>query len=132
LTAAATRRLRLTHAQKLLRKRDFDATFAGGRRISDAMFMLTIKSSGPTSQAPATARIGLAISAKTIGNAVARNIVRRAVRESFRLHQHELPVVDIVVSARAGARNAPRAQLRSSLDQLWQRVSRQCAPSPAG
>ena len=94
------------------------------------MFLLTIKT--PAAGAPATARIGLAIAAKTIGNAVARNRVRRTVRESFRLQQHALPPVDIVVAARAAARAATRAQLRASLTQLWQRVSIQCAPSSAG
>jgi ribonuclease P protein component len=121
--------LTLKRTQRLLRKVDFDAAFAGGRRISDPMFLLTIKK--PVGVAAPTARIGLAIAAKTIGNAVARNRVRRTVRESFRLHQHELPAVDIVVSARHAARAATRAQLCSSLVQLWQRVSTSCAPSSA-
>jgi ribonuclease P protein component len=126
---AAARPLKLTRAQRVLRKADFDAAFAGGRRVSDAMFVLTIKA--PLPQTIGSARIGLAIAAKTIGNSVARNRVRRTIRESFRLHQHELPAVDIIVAARAPARGAERARLRASLTQLWQQVIRQCAPSSA-
>lgn len=115
----------------MLRKTEFDAAFAGGRRIADAMFVLTIKAPLPPPAGKPRARIGLAIAARTIGNSVARNRVRRTVRESFRLHQHELPAVDIIVSARAPARSAERARLRASLSQLWQQVIRQCAPSSA-
>jgi RNase P protein component len=48
------------------------------------------------------------------------------------LRQHELPHVDLVVSARPRAREATPAQLRASLDGLWDKVKVQCAPSPCG
>ncbi len=119
-------------AQRVLRKPEFDAAFAGGRRISDAMFLLIVKSVEPHAGKTARARVGLAVAAKTIGNAVARNRVRRTIRESFRLHQHALPAVDIVVSARSAAKVASNAQLRSSLETLWQKVAKLCAASSAG
>ncbi len=47
-----------------------------------------------------TARLGV-VTGKTVGNAVARNRARRLMRESFRLHQHELAgPVDLVLVAR--------------------------------
>lgn len=115
----------------MLRKPDFDAAFAGGRRISDAMFLMIVNNLGPQAGAASRARVGLAVAARTIGNAVARNRVRRAIRESFRLHQHELPCVDIVVSARSAAKTASNAQLRASLEVLWHKVVKQCAASSA-
>ena len=48
-------------------------------------------------------RIGLAVAVRIAGGSVQRNRIRRVIRESFRLHQHELPVADLVVSARARA-----------------------------
>ena len=47
-----------------------------------------------------TARLGV-VTGKKVGNAVARNRARRLLRESFRLHQHELAgPVDLVLVAR--------------------------------
>ena len=74
-------------------------------------------------------RLGLAVASKLAGGSVERNRIRRVVRESFRLHQHELPAVDIVVNARSGARNADNASIVRSLERHWQAVSKQCAQS---
>lgn len=51
-------------------------------------------------------RLGLAIGLKAAGGAVARNRMRRQVRESFRRHQRQLAGLDVVVSVprRAGGR----------------------------
>ena len=70
------------------------------------------------------ARIGLSISAKAVGNAVSRNRIKRVIRESFRLHQKQLPNIDIVVNARAPARTAPNLQLTHSLELLWAKLAR--------
>lgn len=74
-------------------------------------------------------RLGLAIAARTVGNSVARNRIRRIVRESFRLRQLALPAIDLVVSARNEARSASAAELRADLDQLLDRVISRCAQS---
>lgn len=109
---------------RLRRKSDFDATYARGRRLGDEYFGVT--ASRNEAGAP---RLGMAVAVRVAGNAVGRNRIRRLVRESFRLHQRELPPVDLVVSARAAARAAPRAALNRSLEVLWRRVGEQCAPS---
>jgi ribonuclease P protein component len=50
--------------------------------------------------AGASTRLGV-VTSKKVGNAVARNRARRLMRESFRLHQHELQgVIDLVLVAR--------------------------------
>jgi ribonuclease P protein component len=69
------------------------------------------------------ARLGLAIAARTVGNAVSRNRVKRQVREQFRLQRDALPPVDIVISARQGARDAPAAELRAALQRLWKQIN---------
>lgn len=109
---------------RLRSKLQFDAVYAGGRRLDDRFFALRVKANGL-----AHARVGLAVAVKTAGNAVKRNRLRRLIRESFRLAQHELPAVDIVVAAKFAAAGAPASSLRDSLATLWKRVASTCASS---
>lgn len=88
------------------------------------MFAVFVRSNGGTQ-----ARLGLSIAARVIGGAVRRNRLKRLIRESFRQHQHELPAVDIVINARAGARNADNAAIARSLERHWRTVSERCAAS---
>ncbi len=64
----------------------------------------------------------MAVAVRTVGNAARRNRIRRIVRESFRLHQHELPAVDVIVNARAAARDADNDKLFASLKRLWGQI----------
>lgn len=108
--------------RRIRRKTDFDAIHARGRRVGNDLFGATARANdarGP--------RLGLAVSVKVAGSAVERNRIRRMIRESFRLHQHELPAVDVVVSARSRARGTAGAELRASLQALWGEVVKQCA-----
>ena len=64
----------------------------------------------------------MAVGVKLVGSAVRRNEIRRAIRECFRLHQHELPAADIFVSARAACRTARNAEISASLTRLWGQI----------
>jgi ribonuclease P protein component len=118
------RRLRFGPKLRLRSKLQFDAMYAAGRRIDDRFFGLRVKPNGLDHP-----RIGLAVAVKTAGSGVARNRLRRLVKESFRLAQHQLPAVDIVVAAKFPAAEAPATTLRASLATLWQRVASSCASS---
>lgn len=117
-------RLQLGADHRLRSKPQFDSVYAGGRRVDDRFFALRVKPNDLGHP-----RIGLAVAVRTAGNAVLRNRLRRLIRESFRLTQHELPPVDIVVAAKFPAREAPAPALRASLATLWKRVAAQCASS---
>ena len=71
-------------------------------------------------------RLGLAIPKKHIKRAVGRNRIRRVVRESFRLNQHQLPAVDFVVIAKGGSGEISKEELVKLLGKLWQRIVRRC------
>jgi ribonuclease P protein component len=113
-----------TPAQRLHNKSDFDRVYKDARRFADAMFAIFVRPNGG-----AKARLGLSVAAKIIGGAVRRNRIKRLVRESFRLHQHEFPAVDIVVNARFGARDADNPAVVRSLEKHWRAIAKSCAPS---
>jgi ribonuclease P protein component len=102
---------------RLLSPKDFERVYALRRRVSDACFSINTAPS-PTGHA----RLGLSVGAKAVGNAVARNRVKRVVRDWFRLHKAELPPLDLVVGARNAAASAHNAQLRESLVQLRRKL----------
>ena len=109
---------------RLLTPPQFDAVYATRQRVVDGCF--SINAARNTLGYP---RLGLSIGAKAVGNAVARNRVKRVVRESFRQAAGELGGMDLVVGARNGARTAHNARLRESLDGLWKQVRDSCAVS---
>ncbi|WP_229381892.1 ribonuclease P protein component [Spiribacter sp. 2438] len=104
--------------------RDFHAVFAGARRFADRYFTI-LAAAGTTDRA----RLGLAVSRKVAPRAIDRNRLKRLIRESFRHQQGSLPPVDVVVMVRPLARQTESATLSAALDRLWQRITRECAPS---
>lgn len=111
-----------TPAQRLKSKFEFDRVYRDASRSADGFFAVFIRRNEA-----GHARLGLSVAARVIGGAVRRNHVKRLVRESFRLHQHELPAVDLVVNARTGARNAENPAIIRSLEKHWRAVIKQCA-----
>lgn len=72
------------------------------------------------------ARLGLAISIRNCGSAVARNRVKRLVRESFRRHQALLGAHDVVVTTRAGIAALANAQILTALAAHWKNLNKKC------
>ena len=124
MSGANTVRQGFARQQRLLKASEFEAVYARRRRVTDGCFAVNFM---PNELG--LARLGLAIGAKAVGNAVARNRVKRAVRESFRKVAADLPGIDLVVGARNGARTAHNARLRESLDELWKQVQKSCVVS---
>lgn len=65
------------------------------------------------------ARIGFVLPKRRVRLAVARNRVKRIIRESFRHLQPEIAGLDIVVMARDGLADLPPDQLRSAADRQF-------------
>lgn len=102
---------------RLLKPAEFSRVFNNAIRSSDRL--LTILASISAEPYP---RLGLAISKKHVKRAVDRNRIKRIVRESFRLHQHQLPGVDFVVMARDVTVTASNPELFKALEHHWKKL----------
>ena len=106
---------------RLRKPADYKKVFSDPIRSTDAYF--TVLASLNTNGYP---RLGLAIAKKIIKKAVDRNILKRTIRESFRLHQQKLNNIDVVVLARKEALHASPELLRKSLEKHWLRLVDRC------
>lgn len=106
------------------RPAEFKSVFAQGRRTHNEFFTVRTRANALTG-----ARLGMSIAARTMKRAVDRNRLRRLIRESFRMHQHILPPVDIVIGTHAATKGADPASIRASLEQLWQKIAASCGNS---
>ena len=122
--AGSTRAQGFPGHARLKHKREFERVFARPLKSSDACFTVLA-----TPNALDRPRLGLAISRKAARSAVARNRIKRTVRESFRACQLTLPALDFVVMARPGLDLKDTARMRASLKTHWSRLSKRCAGS---
>jgi len=99
---------------------EFSAVRQRGRRFADAYFSVSVLNNQGSHP-----RLGLAMATRTCGGSVPRNRIKRLTRESFRLHQHELPPVDVTIAARDAVRSAAARELHASLARLWIRIARE-------
>jgi ribonuclease P protein component len=114
---AAARTGRFPPHARLRSPREFEAVLAGGRRFAETLLTAAVRPN--TLLHP---RLGLAISARAVPDAVGRNRIKRQARETFRAAQGRLPPLDIVVLARSAAAAADKAALRQAFERLWQRM----------
>jgi len=109
-------------AARLLTPGDYAGVFKQPQKSADAFFTVLCR------RRPAgAARLGLAISRKSLKRAVDRNRIKRIVRESFRLRRQVLSGHDFVVMAKKGLPVSDGKALRASLERHWGRLLRRCA-----
>lgn len=107
-----------TRAQRLLTPNDFSHVFDHPVRLSDRFFTVLVKKQLEEKKG----RLGLAIAKKHLKRAHDRNLVKRIVRESFRLNQEKMIGFDIVVLVKGSISLDNRQLLHQSLGQHWERI----------
>ena len=105
---------------RLLTPREFDNVFQNPFRVSSPLFTILCKPNQSVHP-----RLGLTIAKKRVKLATHRNRIKRCSRDSFRLHQHELPPVDLVLMVKGDISNTPNEELHKQLDKLWGKIARQ-------
>ena len=95
---------------RLARRGEFDAVYRAGKRRSSSHFTIFFRAN----ELPQS-RFGFSIK-KALGGAVARNRIRRRVREIVRCHRREIPAGwDIVIHPKGAVAKAPFAALTADL-----------------
>ena len=114
---------RLTKRQRLLHSRDFSQVFSQPAfRISSPQLLILAQ---PNEHG--VARMGLVISRKNVGCAVARNRVKRLCREAFRVRAGDFATIDIIVLARSGLDKLDNSAVTNLLNSLFDKL---CQKSP--
>ena len=96
MAASTPQRLRFGRAARIKQSRDFARLRQGGQRLALGCLIANWQRLPETSPS----RLGVITSGR-IGGAVVRNRARRLLRETFRLHQHDLAApVDLILVGR--------------------------------
>lgn len=93
-------------------------------RVSSPLFTILVRKNQLDNP-----RLGLTIAKKRVKLAVQRNRIKRCARNSFRLHQHKLPPVDLVLMVKGDISNTPNSELQQQLERLWRKIARQYTDS---
>ena len=115
----APKRLRLGRPSRLAQSRDFARVRQSGQRLVLGC-LIANWTPLPDGSAP---KLGI-VTSKKIGGAVQRSRARRLLRESFRLHQHELAKpVELVLVARNSIAGKEFAQVEKDFIAALRRAS---------
>ena len=100
----------MKHFNSIKKNSDFQKVYKTGKSYANRLLIMYVMR---TEKENAT-RIGISVS-KKVGNSVVRHHVTRLVRESFRLNKDKVKTgLDIVVVARAAAKEAEFKNIESA------------------
>jgi ribonuclease P protein component len=71
-------------------------------------------------------RLGITIAKNRVRNANDRNRLKRVIRENFRLHQHFLPNIDIIVIGKSNLDTLSNQEFNDLLNKLWIKLKTRC------
>lgn len=103
----------MKYSESLKKNKDFQNVYKNGTSYANrqlVMYMLENKQNKN--------RLGISVS-KKVGNSVVRHRITRLIRESYRLNEEKFPCgYDLVVIARAGARDKSCPEIAGSIMHL--------------
>lgn len=108
---------------RLLTPGHFQSVFKKPIRFGSSHFTILVTKSTLPDESDKHNRLGLAIAKKRVKLAVQRNRIKRIVRESFRLNQHELPPIDIVVMVKSGIDKLDNNEINKQLTKIWRKIN---------
>ncbi len=107
---------------RLLTPGHFQSVFKKPIRFGSRHFTILIIPSTLPDDSCKNNRLGLAIAKKRVKLAVQRNRIKRIIRESFRLNQHNLPPIDMVVMVKSGIDQLDNKVINQELMKVWRKI----------
>lgn len=103
---------------------EFDAVFKRGKRVSSGCFVLCYLMMERN-----YSRLGMVIGKKNCALAVNRNRIKRMIRERFRLTQHVLLGVDLVVLLKSSTKKIRDQEQDECIEKLFSQLVVHCSGS---
>jgi ribonuclease P protein component len=109
---------------KLRTAQQFKKAFSHAKKLSSDKYYLLFKVNNLDYP-----RLGILIAKKNVAKATSRNRLRRKVKESFRLHQHQIKGYDVLFIAYKSLDELNNEELRQCLEKQWQYLAKHQARS---
>ena len=103
---------------RLVNSKQYSKVLGKGKTQRNPLFVMVSLPNGAQK-----GRLGITVSKKVSKKAVARNRIKRLIRETYRHCHARLPSEDIVIIARAHAAKADNRLIRETLTKQWAKIS---------
>ena len=107
--------------QRIHNKAEFALIFKQGKCFTEGCFVLHA-----LNKKTHTPRLGIVLSKRYVSLAVKRNYIRRMIRERFRLMQHQLNGLDVVISLRSSIGKIIKKEQALCIEKLFSQLVRYC------
>ncbi|MEN6669529.1 ribonuclease P protein component [Psychrobacter sp. B38] len=119
-TVPATSAARFTKEQRLLTPAAFREVFdAPERKIHQSHLMAFVRTNTMDK-----ARVGMAITKRKVPTAVARNLIKRQIREQFRTKAFKLENKDIVFIIKKSIKDIDNKELKNQVNNIFKKIEK--------
>ena len=116
----ATSSARFTKQQRLLTPAAFREVFdAPERKLHQSHLMAFVRTN--THEQP---RVGMAITKRKVPTAVARNLIKRQIREHFRIKSLKLESKDIVFIVKKSVKGLDSKELKNEINNIFKKIEK--------
>lgn len=107
---------------RLLNKKDFEEVFSlAFKKVGNQYFFILLKKNNSNNK-----RVGVIVSKNNVRKANKRNLIKRIIKESFRLNKKKLSELDIVVLVKKEVNQLKtKKDVRREIDSLWEKIQTQ-------
>ena len=119
-TVSASANARFTKEQRLLTPVDFREVFdAPERKLHQSHLMAFVRTN--THEQP---RVGMAITKRKVPTAVSRNLIKRQIREQFRVKASILENKDIVFIVKNSIKGISKLELKNEINNIFKKLEK--------